>query len=116
MISKIALFLHCLPLVPNTLTWWSVASMTGTLLCTTFTPRNKSQPSFVSSPPYLSQNIPIRPIVDSPPQRAGGSDITVPTFLSNASTGKHSDVVWDVKWTKDDLDGHLNFHSGRIIN
>ena len=26
--------------------------------------------------------------------------------------GKHRDVVWQVKWVKDNLDGYLNFYSG----
>ena len=43
-----------------------------------------------------------------------------PTFTSSALTGKHRDVVWQVKWVKDNLDGYLNFFSisgdGRVTN
>ena len=35
----------------------------------------------------------------------------MPVFLSDATNGKHSDAVWGVRWTRDSLDGHLNFHS-----
>ena len=43
-----------------------------------------------------------------------------PTFTSSALTGKHRDVVWQVKWVRDNLDGYLNFFSisgdGRVTN
>ena len=48
------------------------------------------------------------------------SGSTQPTFTSSALTGKHRDVVWQVKWVKDNLDGYLNFFSisgdGRVTN
>jgi dynein intermediate chain 1 len=34
-----------------------------------------------------------------------------PNYRSTASTGKHRDVVWQVRWGKDNLDGYLNFYS-----
>ena len=34
-----------------------------------------------------------------------------PLLLSGLHTGKHSDLVWGVSWSGDDLDGHLNFLS-----
>ena len=43
-----------------------------------------------------------------------------PSYISTASQGKHRDVVWQVKWVKDNLDGYLNFFSisgdGRVTN
>ena len=35
-----------------------------------------------------------------------------PLLLSDSQTGKHSDHVWSVLWTKDDIDGYTNFISG----
>jgi hypothetical protein len=34
-----------------------------------------------------------------------------PAHTSDAKTGKHNDVVWQVRWAKDNLDGYLNFYS-----
>ena len=43
-----------------------------------------------------------------------------PSYMSSAQNGKHRDVVWGVKWVKDNLDGYLNFFSvsgdGRVTN
>ena len=59
-----------------------------------------------------------------------------PNYMSSATNGKHTDVVWQVgllkmwrqaektsyqvKWVKDNLDGYLNFYSvsgdGRVTN
>ena len=43
-----------------------------------------------------------------------------PHHISTARNGKHQDIVWQVKWTKDNLDGYLNFYSvsgdGRVTN
>merc|ERR1712004_345405 len=40
--------------------------------------------------------------------------------MSSATNGKHTDVVWQVKWVRDNLDGYLNFYSvsgdGRVTN
>jgi dynein intermediate chain 1 len=45
---------------------------------------------------------------------------SVPTYMSTAQNGKHKDVVWQVKWVRDNLDGYLNFYSvsgdGRVTN
>jgi dynein intermediate chain 1 len=35
----------------------------------------------------------------------------VPTFKSDAKSGKHGDPVWQVSWQKDNLDENLNFAS-----
>ena len=47
-------------------------------------------------------------------------DWTRPSYQSNASQGKHRDIVWQVKWGPDDLDRYLNFYSvsadGRVTN
>ena len=34
-----------------------------------------------------------------------------PSYFSTARNGKHQDIVWQVKWAKDNLDGYLNFYS-----
>ncbi|XP_023325697.1 dynein intermediate chain 1, axonemal [Eurytemora carolleeae] len=43
-----------------------------------------------------------------------------PSYLSHPHNGKHKEVVWQVKWVKDNLDGYLNFYSvagdGRVTN
>ena len=43
-----------------------------------------------------------------------------PTYQSDARNGKHRDIVWQVKWAADNLDGYLNFYSvsgdGRVSN
>ena len=43
-----------------------------------------------------------------------------PCFTSCAATGKHQDVVWQVRGGSDNLDGYLNFYSvagdGRVTN
>lgn len=43
-----------------------------------------------------------------------------PSYISTARNGKHQDIVWQVKWAKDNLDGYLNFYSvsgdGRVTN
>ena len=43
-----------------------------------------------------------------------------PSYISTAKNGKHTDIVWQVKWIKDNLDGYLNFFSvsgdGRVTN
>nr|XP_040567096.1 dynein intermediate chain 1, axonemal-like isoform X1 [Lepeophtheirus salmonis] len=43
-----------------------------------------------------------------------------PSYISSAQNGKHRDIVWHVKWAKDNLDGYLNFYSisgdGRVTN
>ena len=43
-----------------------------------------------------------------------------PVYISSAASGKHQDLVWQVKWVRDNLDGYLNFYSiagdGRITN
>ena len=48
------------------------------------------------------------------------SSSSEPCFTSCAATGKHQDVVWQVKWVADNLDGYLNFYSvagdGRVTN
>ena len=40
--------------------------------------------------------------------------------MSTARNGKHQDIVWQVKWARDNLDGYLNFYSvsgdGRVTN
>ena len=42
------------------------------------------------------------------------------SYLSSPSNGKHRDVVWQVSWGPDNLDGYLNFFSisgdGRVTN
>ena len=40
-----------------------------------------------------------------------GVNICQPTYVSSANNGKHSDVVWQVKWANDSLEGYLNFYS-----
>ena len=49
-----------------------------------------------------------------------GRNSSQPCFKSSAAEGKHRDVVWQVRWVKDNLDGYLNFYSiagdGRITN
>ena len=48
------------------------------------------------------------------------SESSSPSYMSSAQGGKHRDVVWQVKWVKDNLDGYLNFFSvsgdGRVTN
>ena len=48
------------------------------------------------------------------------SDTMQPAYISSAACGKHQDLVWQVKWVQDNLDGYLNFYSiagdGRITN
>ena len=43
-----------------------------------------------------------------------------PSYQSDAKNGKHRDIVWQVKWAPDNLDGYLNFYSvsgdGRVSN
>jgi dynein intermediate chain 1 len=43
-----------------------------------------------------------------------------PAYISNASNGKHGELVWQVRWAPDNDDGYLNFHSisgdGRVSN
>lgn len=43
-----------------------------------------------------------------------------PIYLSKGVNGKHSDVVWEVKWGPDMIDGEINFYSisadGRVFN
>lgn len=43
-----------------------------------------------------------------------------PSYISTARNGKHQDIVWQVQWAKDNLDGYLNFYSvsgdGRVTN
>ena len=34
-----------------------------------------------------------------------------PVYQATANTGKHRDVVWSVRWTRDDLESYLNFFS-----
>ena len=34
-----------------------------------------------------------------------------PVCQATADSGKHRDVVWEVKWTRDDLESYLNFFS-----
>ena len=45
---------------------------------------------------------------------------STPSYKSSAQNGKHREVVWQVKWAKDNLDGYLNFYSvsgdGRVTN
>ena len=40
--------------------------------------------------------------------QSGGSE---PVCQATADTGKHRDVVWGVRWTRDDLESYLNFFS-----
>ena len=40
--------------------------------------------------------------------QSGGSE---PVCQATADTGKHRDVVWSVRWTRDDLESYLNFFS-----
>ena len=48
------------------------------------------------------------------------TNLCQPAFISDAKNGKHSEVAWEVRWTRDNLDGYLNFHSvssdGRVTN
>ena len=48
------------------------------------------------------------------------SESSSPSYTSSAQGGKHKDVVWQVKWVEDNLDGYLNFFSisgdGRVTN
>lgn len=43
-----------------------------------------------------------------------------PNYMSTADNGKHTDVVWQVKWVRDNLEGYLNFYSvsgdGRVTS
>ena len=45
---------------------------------------------------------------------------SLPSFMSQAGAGKHSELVWSVVWADDNLDGYLNFYScssdGRVTN
>lgn len=45
---------------------------------------------------------------------------TQPIYKSRGTCGKHSDVVWDVKWGPDMPDGEINFYTisgdGRVSN
>ena len=45
---------------------------------------------------------------------------TDPIYMSKGQHGKHSDVVWEVKWGPDMTDGEINFFSissdGRVFN
>ena len=47
-------------------------------------------------------------------------NLSKPSYVSTARNGKHQDIVWQVKWAKDNLDGYLNFYSvsgdGRVTN
>ena len=43
--------------------------------------------------------------------RHGGTNICTPNYISSAGKGKHSDVVWQVRWGDDSLEGYLNFYS-----
>ena len=47
-------------------------------------------------------------------------NVGVPNYQSDAKNGKHRDIVWQVKWAPDNLDGYLNFYSvsgdGRVSN
>ena len=40
--------------------------------------------------------------------QSGGEE---PVYQATADTGKHRDVVWSVRWTRDDLESYLNFFS-----
>ena len=48
------------------------------------------------------------------------TNLCQPAYICDATSGKHSEVAWEVKWTRDNLDGYLNFHSvssdGRVTN
>lgn len=39
------------------------------------------------------------------------TDPSHPMYLSRESDGKHSNIVWEVKWGADMQDGELNFYS-----
>lgn len=45
---------------------------------------------------------------------------TLPIYTSSGIHGKHSDVVWEIKWGPDMPDGEINFYSisadGRVFN
>lgn len=45
---------------------------------------------------------------------------TEPIYVSRGIYGKHSDIVWEVKWGSDMPDGEINFYSisgdGRVFN
>lgn len=45
---------------------------------------------------------------------------TVPIYISSGIHGKHSDIVWEIKWGPDMPDGEINFYSisadGRVFN
>lgn len=48
------------------------------------------------------------------------SNPTQPMYVSRGTDGKHSNIVWEVKWGADMYDGELNFYSisadGMIYN
>lgn len=48
------------------------------------------------------------------------SNPTQPMYISRGTDGKHSNIVWEVKWGADMYDGELNFYSisadGMIYN
>lgn len=39
------------------------------------------------------------------------TDINSPVYISRGTSGKHSHIVWEVKWGADLQDGELNFYS-----
>lgn len=39
------------------------------------------------------------------------SDPSHPMYMSRETDGKHSNIVWEVKWGADMQDGELNFYS-----
>lgn len=39
------------------------------------------------------------------------SNYTQPMYISRETIGKHSNIVWEVKWGVDMQDGELNFYS-----
>ena len=43
--------------------------------------------------------------------RQGGTNNKKPTYISTAKEGKHRDVVWQVRWAPDTLEGYLTFFS-----
>ena len=95
-----------------------------------FSLKNPSYPEWLASSPCSVLSVDIHPrhshmIVTA---RYDGTvavynlhtNLSQPSFLCDANTGKHSEAAWEARWTRDNLDGYLNFHSvssdGRVTN
>ena len=86
-----------------------------------FTLKNCSYPEFVLSAPAPVLSIDFHPVY--PYMLVAGlndgnvavynliKDRTQPVMMSDYQSGKHSESVWTVRWTTDDIERHRNFYS-----